>query len=72
MNFKSNGAGSKLIMVQRKLNRLNDLFEKAVADKANVIERRELKVLYQEYIDDGREITLPIQDSIYPQHATAS
>ncbi|WP_157470925.1 hypothetical protein [Colwellia sp. PAMC 20917] len=59
-------------MEQRKLNRLNDLFEKAVADKANLIERRELKVLYQEYIDDGREITLPIQNVIYPQHATAS
>ena len=59
-------------MEQRKLTRLNDLFEKAVADKANVIERRELKVLYQEYIDDGREIIFPVQDTIYHQHATAS
>tara|TARA_R110001592_G_scaffold37251_32_gene124436 strand:- start:6596 stop:6814 length:219 start_codon:yes stop_codon:yes gene_type:complete len=72
VNFESNGAGSKLIMEQRKLIRLNDLFEKAVADKANVIERRELKVLYQEYIDDGREIVLPVQVAIYHQHATAS
>lgn len=59
-------------MEQRKLNRLNDLFEKAVDNKANVIERRELKVLYQEYIDDGREVILPRQGSIYHQHATAS
>ncbi|WP_170246320.1 hypothetical protein [Colwellia hornerae] len=58
-------------MEQTKLNRLNDLFEKAVADKANIIERRELKVLYQEYIDDGREISLPMQESTYYQHATA-
>lgn len=59
-------------MEQRKLNRLNDLFEKAVDNKANVIERRELKVLYQEYIDDGREVIFPRQGSIYHQHATAS
>jgi len=42
-------------MEQNKLTRLSVLFEKAVADKANIIEKRELTVLYQEYIDDGRE-----------------
>jgi hypothetical protein len=41
-------------MEQKKLTRLSKLFEKAVANKANIIERRELNVLYQEYIDDGR------------------
>lgn len=42
-------------MEQTKLTRLNMLFEKAVAGKANIIETRELSDLYEEYIDDGRE-----------------
>ena len=42
-------------MEQTKLTRLNMLFEKAVAGKANIIEKRELSALYEEYIDDGRE-----------------
>jgi len=42
-------------MEQKQLTRLSQLFEKAVADKANIIERRELKVLYQEYIEEDRE-----------------
>lgn len=42
-------------MEQKELTRLSRLFEKAVENKANIIERRELSVLYQEYIDDGRQ-----------------
>ncbi len=42
------------MMEQIKVNRLNSLFEKMVANNANVIERKELNNLYQEYIDDGR------------------
>jgi hypothetical protein len=43
------------MMEKNKLNRLSDLFEKVVADNASVIERRELSVIYQEYINDGRD-----------------
>jgi len=42
-------------MEQRKVSRLNTLFEKMVSNSANVVERRELNSLYEEYIDDGRE-----------------
>lgn len=42
-------------MEQRKLVRLNYLFEKAVANNAKTAERNELEQLYQEFIDDGRE-----------------
>lgn len=41
-----------------KVNRLNALFEKMVADNVNVIERKELAMLYQEFINDGRENSL--------------
>jgi len=47
--------GREIMMEQKKLTRLNDLFEKVVAENANVVERRELSVLYREYINDGRE-----------------
>ncbi|GAA6203804.1 MULTISPECIES: hypothetical protein [Thalassotalea] len=43
------------MMEQSKLNRLNSLFEKMVAESANIIEKRELKSLYNEFINDGRE-----------------
>jgi hypothetical protein len=59
-------------MDQNRLMRLNDLFEKVVSDKANINERRELKALYQEYIDDGREIVVPVQQATQYHHATAS
>lgn len=42
-------------MDQNKINRLNSLFEKMVANNANIIERRELNNLYQEFINDGRD-----------------
>ena len=42
-------------MEQRKVTRLNTLFEKMVSSNVNVIERRELNHLYNEYIDDGRD-----------------
>ncbi len=42
-------------MEQRKVSRLNLLFEKMVANSANFSEKRELNMLYQEYIDEGRE-----------------
>jgi len=38
-----------------KLKRLSFLFEKMVANSASIDESKELSVLYQEYIDDGRE-----------------
>lgn len=44
-------------MDKSKLKRLGVLFEKMVANEASVIERYELKVLYQEYIFDGRELS---------------
>lgn len=44
-----------LNMEPGKVNRLNTLFEKMVADNVNVIERKELAMLYQEFINDGRE-----------------
>jgi hypothetical protein len=65
-------AGRKLMMEQKKLIQLNDLFEKVVSDSASPIERRELNILYQEYIDDGREIGLPMKAPSQYQHATAS
>jgi hypothetical protein len=42
-------------MERYKLNRLNVLFEKMMAEKANLLEKRELNSLYQEFIDDGRD-----------------
>jgi len=44
-------------MNSNKTSRLSILFEKMVADRASVAERYELKVLYQEYINDGRDGT---------------
>ena len=59
-------------MDKNRLTRLNHLFEKVVSEKANIKERRELKALYQEYIDDGREIGVPVQQTTQYHHATAS
>lgn len=42
-------------MDKAKLNRLNILFEKAVADQTSLVERKELHQLYQAFIDDGRD-----------------
>lgn len=42
-------------MESSRISRLNTLFEKMVAEAANVSECSELKQLYSEYIDDGRE-----------------
>jgi len=53
----------------KKTIRLNNLFEKVVSDKANIIERRELNALYQEYINDGRDGTRSVSTSI--QHVTS-
>ncbi|XQW84714.1 hypothetical protein ACOYR1_16485 [Thalassotalea piscium] len=44
------------MMEQNKVERLNDLFEKMVSDNANNFEEMELKNLYQEFINDGRQI----------------
>ena len=43
-------------MKRIKMERLNTLFEKMVANNANNDERCELRSLYQEYINDGRNI----------------
>ena len=42
------------LMSKEKIVRLQELFEKMVAECANDIERKELKTLYQEYINFGR------------------
>lgn len=41
-------------MERSKVDRMNILFEKMVSECASKSERGELKSLYQEYIDDGR------------------
>lgn len=46
-------------MDQSKVNRLNTLFEKMLANNANVVEKRELNNLYREFIDYGREMSQP-------------
>jgi len=57
-------------MEQKQLTRLSQLFEKAVADKANIIEKRELNVLYQEYINEGRENSHQIRKVNHYHQAT--
>lgn len=42
-------------MDQSKVVKLNSLFEKMVANNANLKERNELNHLYQEFINDGRD-----------------
>ncbi len=42
-------------MEPSKLSRLNCLFEKAVANNAKLLEKRELNALYNEFINDGRD-----------------
>lgn len=42
-------------MEASKLVRLNCLFEKAVANNAKLLEKRELGKLYDEFINDGRD-----------------
>ena len=44
------------MMEQPKVERLNNLFEKMLANNANNVEQNELSALYQEFIDDGRDI----------------
>mgnify|MGYP000536308569 CR=1 FL=1 len=41
-------------MSKEKLLRLQELFEKMVSECASELERRELKSLYREYINFGR------------------
>ncbi len=41
-------------MNSNKMERLSDLFEKMVDEKANYAEKYELEHLYNEYINDGR------------------
>lgn len=43
------------MMEQNKVKRLNSLFEKMVANDVNMIEKKELNNLYQDYINDGRD-----------------
>ncbi len=38
-----------------KVNRLNELFEKMVSERASKAECSELKVLYNQFIEHGRE-----------------
>lgn len=41
-------------MDSHKINELNQLFEKMMAEKASTEDKYKLKNLYSEYIDDGR------------------
>ena len=43
-------------MKRTKMERLNLLFEKMVADNANNAERFELRILYQEYLENSRDV----------------
>jgi hypothetical protein len=45
-------------MEPNKLVRLNCLFEKAVANNAKLLEKRELDELYSEFINDGRDSSI--------------
>lgn len=47
-------------MDKDKVERLNTLFEKVVAESANIIERKELDCLYKEFFEDGRELVAPV------------
>jgi len=51
-------------MDRRKNIRLSFLFEKMTANKATVEEQVELKVLYQEYIDEGRDF-IPASPNVH-------
>ncbi len=42
-------------MEPSKLVRLSCLFEKAIANNAKLLEKRELDELYNEFINDGRD-----------------
>jgi len=42
-------------MEANKLARLSCLFEKAVANKTKLLEKRELDELYNEFINEGRD-----------------
>tara|TARA_R110000737_G_scaffold113384_1_gene146524 strand:- start:1264 stop:1446 length:183 start_codon:yes stop_codon:yes gene_type:complete len=42
-------------METNKLARLSSLFEKAVANNAKLLEKRELDELYNEFINEGRD-----------------
>ena len=42
-------------MEANKVNRLNELFEKVVSERATKEECSELKVLYNQFIEHGRE-----------------
>ena len=59
------------MMEEKKTTRLNMLFEKVVADNANIIERRELSVLYQEYITAGRDNINSVRTAKQYHHAMA-
>ena len=48
-----------------RVTRLNSLFEKVVSDCASMAEHIELKRLYQEYIDDGRDHLVTRQSNSY-------
>jgi len=41
-------------MEQKRLSRMNKLFEKAVDNNASTVEKQELIRLYNEFINDGR------------------
>lgn len=58
------------MMEQIKVNRLNSLFEKMVSNNANIVEKKELNNLYQEYINDGREYSGGNKTYRYEKKAT--
>ncbi|MFD1618995.1 hypothetical protein [Thalassotalea marina] len=54
-----------------KVKRLNVLFEKVLAESANIIEQKELELLYKEFFEDGREQLGPIAVQRNPDNSLA-
>ena len=48
------------MMEDKKIMRLNSLFEKMVASSASAYEKNELQHLYEEFINDGRESAISL------------
>lgn len=55
-------------MEEEKVKRLNMLFEKALSNTVNVVEKRELRRLYSDYINDGRKLELSQQEHSTLKH----
>lgn len=59
-------------MERNKVDRLNCLFEKVVSESASIFEQKELKYLYKEFFDEGRENTVTLVAGKKTKQALAS